>query len=140
MNACMGSTGTIPAPSCALPPVLYFSSSLSTSAAQLQCPSAQLSSFASYTAGLPPSLVETITLPFPTPMPIGSVIGGSGLTGYFGCSCSSGYSISVSNGAVSCVSTDTGGGGPDRKYIIAIVLVAILPMAVLALGAFFFIK
>ena len=140
LNACIGGSGAAPVTSCELPPFLFFNSSAasSTTAGSLRCPSTQLSSFAAYTASLPPSLVSTITLPFPPPSPIGSVIGGSGFTGFSGCSCSSGE-LQVSNGVASCPST-SGGGGDNKKYIIAIVLVAILPMAMIALGAFIFIK
>lgn len=94
-----------------------------------------------YTQGMDSNIAASITQPFPSPDPPGSVIADAGFTQFFGCQCGSTGEegeLRVVNGVAEC--KDDGDDHMHTRLIVAIVLVAVLPQLVLLLGIFIFVR
>eukprot|EP00798_Chlamydomonas_sp_ICE-L_P026803 gene26803-4397_t len=115
----------IPRTSCTLPAWLFFGPSQNISQT-VSCPLPMLRSFETYTSGMDAQISSIITHPFASAAP-GAVLGSEAtLTGLYGCSClPKGEHLEVEDdGSVRC----KGGSDDNSKFIIAIVLVAVLPL------------
>lgn len=135
----------LPAATCNLPPYLQFSVNSSAtasppSASPLSCPQVMLSSFLTYTASLPSSLLPYITMPFPQPSPPGSVLAWPSFSRFYNCTCLGGSALAVSSGVASCSSPAPTPSSSNTQYIIAIVLVAVLPICAFILGTVLFMR
>ncbi|GAX81540.1 hypothetical protein CEUSTIGMA_g8968.t1 [Chlamydomonas eustigma] len=141
LNTCTSNAAnpSLPTSECALPSYLSLgpvNTSYIASTSSLRCPTVLLNSFTNYTRGLPPSLINTITSPYPPTNPPGSVLSGPAFTLYYHCECIGGSNLQFLSNVGSCVAPSL----DNFKYILAIVLVAVLPMLCLSLLAFVFIK
>lgn len=137
LQACLNSSA-LGASGCQLHPSLEFSSNVSDVVAglPLRCPNVLLTSFAASTVGWPAPLKSMITTPYPQPSP-GQVISGPGFIRFFNCSCAAGMQLSLSAGsAASCTPL----AKPPKKWIVILVLVAVLPLLFFVIGAVLFIR
>ena len=129
------------ATSCTLPSFLTFGPLVQLNS-QLSCPSILLNSFTAFTSGLSKYLINTVTTPFPPSVPPGSIISGPSISGFFNCSCSGNTQIAANGGLLpSCIpSSSPPSSSNDGKWILAIVLVGVLPLLIISLGTYLFLK
>ena len=128
------------ATSCTLPSFLTFGPLILLNS-QLSCPSLQLNSFSSFTVNLPRNLVSTVTTPFPPSVPLGSLISGPSISSFFNCSCSGNTQISANGGLLPiCTPSSSPSDVNNGKWILAIVLVGVLPLLIVGLGTYLFLK
>lgn len=106
------------------------------------CPRAALSSYSAFVAAnsIPQTVQAVMLVPFQTTY---GVVGADGnFTWLYGCSCAdAGQELQVGDGGSgAAVAQCVAPGSSNQKYIVAIVLVAVLPITVMALGLWFFFK
>eukprot|EP00798_Chlamydomonas_sp_ICE-L_P011640 gene11640-34349_t len=141
INACTDASQSdkLPRKNCQLLSSLQLSPDSTLSLASISCPAIMLTSFEAYTANMSTALKQIITLPYSAPVP-GSVISDPAVfTGYYQCSCDDENSelVATKTGDLSC-QTET---SPDEdKYIVGIVLAAVLPLLLISLGVYIFVK
>lgn len=101
----------------------------------ITCPTVQLTSFLNATAKLPPALQDLVTLPFPQPRG-GGIHASPSFTNFHDCSCNtSSAKLTVVDGRTTCTVDHS-----HKRWVLAVVLVAVLPQVVLALSVFAFIR
>lgn len=143
-NACTGTVPQqLPASECVPPPALVFAATPTpvASAPALECTPLVLRSFQAATRGLSPEAAAAVVEGFSLPTPPGAVLAGPGLTRFSGCTCVGGSSLQhTAEGGLECVVTRSRRtlmsahvDSSDTRWIIAIVLVAVVPQLIWAL-------